>query len=101
MRKMRAIIKVFGKRMWLRNDCKSWNNGGGGGGMDIAVKSSHRRDCPAVSMCRFVVLVGKIERIYRSFSFPLLGVSKCATNSCVAWLGCSPTTIFELSLIVL
>lgn len=28
---------------------------------EMAVKRSCRRGCPAVSMCRFVVLVGKIE----------------------------------------
>lgn len=26
---MKAIIEVFEKRMWLRNDCRSWNNVGG------------------------------------------------------------------------
>lgn len=46
---MRAVIKVSGKRMWLRNDCRSWNN-------VEAVKSSYRR-LSSCSMCRFVVLV--------------------------------------------
>lgn len=26
---MKAVIKVFGKRMWLRNDCRNCNSVGG------------------------------------------------------------------------
>lgn len=95
VRKITAIIKVGRECGWgvIAGAGKIWG--------EMAAKSSWRRDCPAVSMCRFVVLAGKIERIYKRYSFPLLVVSKCATDSCIAWHFCSPTTIFELSLIVL
>lgn len=66
---------------------------------EISVKSSCRRDCSAVPMCRFVVLVGEIQKIYTSFTFPLLGVSKYAKDSCVTWLGGSHAKTLESSLI--
>lgn len=105
---METTIAFFGKKMCLRNDCKSWNNVEG----DHCKKLLEERlpSCSHVHICG----VGGEDKIYGCFGFTealafpslasvpetLVPLTDCH-NKCVAFFGCSPTTVFEFCLIVL